>query len=319
MGNKIKTVIASVLKPVDDTRMYEKIGLSLQQTNRYEVNIIGFNSKNLPPSSEIVFHPLFSFSNMSWRRLFAPLSILIHLLKIAPTLIIATTFEVLVAAMAYKIICFNKDIKLVYDVRENYALNLLTNKKNTFLIRLLALGIQCIEKISQSYISLNILAEKGYTKEISFFSKPSIVIPNAYKPCLELEFGAPDLPEKFRHKAPKLVFNGTISEIYGIRQTLNFANTLSKHYPDLLLIIIGHVTDTNLLNHLLIETEAKENIYARINNTPLPHQEILKMVSIADYGIVAHQPVESIRNCFPTRIFEYMALQKPFFLQDHCI
>jgi hypothetical protein len=35
-------VLTSILKPVDDTRMFEKFGVSLGQTNKYDVNIIGF-------------------------------------------------------------------------------------------------------------------------------------------------------------------------------------------------------------------------------------------------------------------------------------
>lgn len=45
MDDKIKILIASVLKPADDVRSYSKIGQSLAQTNKYEVNIIGFDSK----------------------------------------------------------------------------------------------------------------------------------------------------------------------------------------------------------------------------------------------------------------------------------
>jgi hypothetical protein len=45
---KTKVVIASILKPIDDSRMYEKFGLSLEQANEYEINIIGFASKNIP-------------------------------------------------------------------------------------------------------------------------------------------------------------------------------------------------------------------------------------------------------------------------------
>ncbi len=56
-----KLVIASVLKPVTDTRMYEKIGRSIGQTKKYEVNIIGFYRKNLPVELNIKFNPIFNF------------------------------------------------------------------------------------------------------------------------------------------------------------------------------------------------------------------------------------------------------------------
>lgn len=317
MGNKIITVIASILKPVDDTRMYEKIGLSLQQTNRYAVNIIGFESKNLPEHSEIVFYPAFSFSNKSWKRLLATIQLLNYLHKIGPKLIIATTFEVLIAAIVFKITNRGKDIKIVYDVQENYALNFITNRKKTYTVRIIAHGIRWIEKISQRFVSLNILAEKNYTKEISYFRDPTLVIPNAFKTIHYEQALSVCLPPNFVHKSPKLVFNGTISEIYGIKQSLEFADALHEFFPGLLLIIVGHVTNTKLLKDLLSYTKSRAYIYVYISKNPLPHNEIIELVKISDFGIVAHQPVASIKNCFPTRIYEYMALQKPFFLQQH--
>ncbi|MEK6479532.1 hypothetical protein WJR50_18450 [Catalinimonas sp. 4WD22] len=317
MGNKIITVIASILKPVDDTRMYEKIGLSLQQTNRYAVNIIGFESKNLPKHSEIAFHPAFSFSNKSWKRLFATLKLLKYLYKIYPKLIITTTFEVLIAAVIFKITNRSKDIKIVYDVQENYALNFLTNRKKNIAVKLIFKLIRWIEKISQRFISLNILAEKFYTKEISFISNHTLVIPNAFKVIHYEEESIAPLPSIFLEKRPKIIFNGTISEIYGIEQSLEFATALHDFLPELLLIIVGHVTNTKLLNKLLNYAKSKSYIYTFVSKNPLPHNQILDLVRIADFGIVAHQPVESIKNCFPTRIYEYMALQKPFFLQKH--
>ena len=44
-------LIASILKPVDDTRLYEKLGKTIGQTTKYRVNIIGFVTKKLPQDS----------------------------------------------------------------------------------------------------------------------------------------------------------------------------------------------------------------------------------------------------------------------------
>ena len=45
---KQRIVLASVLKPVDDTRMFEKIGKSLAREPKYEISIYGYPS-NKPP------------------------------------------------------------------------------------------------------------------------------------------------------------------------------------------------------------------------------------------------------------------------------
>lgn len=44
MTKKVIAVI-SVLKPVDDTRNFEKVARSVGNTNKYDINIIGFTQK----------------------------------------------------------------------------------------------------------------------------------------------------------------------------------------------------------------------------------------------------------------------------------
>lgn len=316
MGNKIKIVIASVLKPVDDTRMYEKFGLSLQQTNRYQLNIIGFVSKNPPKSYGIKFYPLFNFKNSSWKRFFAPFIFAKYLFKIAPHVVIITTFELLPAVIIYKL-CKRRS-QLVYDVVENYALNFETNRKHSLLVKMVAKAIRFLEKTSQSFVKLNILAEISYAKEISFFSKKSLYVLNKYK---DLNFSIPEVIPNIAQKAaesyPVLIFNGTISKNYGIFEAIDLAKALKNYYPDLLLIVAGHVTQTKLFSKLIELENLHECIFTKIAKDPIPHSEIIKLLELADFGLVAHRPVKSIKNCFPTRIYEYMAHLKPFILQKN--
>ena len=48
-------VIASVLKPIDDTRMFEKFGMSLSDSGNYNVVIIGYPSKAIPSYPNVRF------------------------------------------------------------------------------------------------------------------------------------------------------------------------------------------------------------------------------------------------------------------------
>ncbi len=52
---KSRIVIASVLKPVNDTRMTEKLGGSLLQ--RYDVHIIGFPAPHTHLDGLLTVHP----------------------------------------------------------------------------------------------------------------------------------------------------------------------------------------------------------------------------------------------------------------------
>ena len=115
---KTKVVIASVLKPIDDTRMLEKFGLSMAETNKYDINIIGFESKNSFAHDYIHFTPINSFNRLSFSRLFKPWKVYRTLIKVKPNIIIANTHELLIVTFLYKILF---GAKFLYDVQENYS------------------------------------------------------------------------------------------------------------------------------------------------------------------------------------------------------
>ena len=116
--------IVSVLKPVDDTRNYEKVAVTISNTNKYDINIIGFLSKKNPTSPNTNFFPVFSFPRLSLERFLAPLKVYNILLKLKPELIIVTCAELLIVTCAellvdiflYKILF---GCKIIYDVQEN--------------------------------------------------------------------------------------------------------------------------------------------------------------------------------------------------------
>ena len=81
---KRRIVLASVLKPVNDPRMFEKIGQSLSP--HYEVHIIGTKSKTDSSHDNIIFHPLGSYTRLGLDRILSPLRILKKILNLKPGL-----------------------------------------------------------------------------------------------------------------------------------------------------------------------------------------------------------------------------------------
>lgn len=120
MSKKV-AVIASILKPVDDTRLYEKLGLSMRESNKYQINIIGFEVKKPPIHSEVKFHSLYNGSRFGIRRVWAPWKFLLLLISLKPELVIICTPELLLPGCLYKAVTWNK---LWYDVQENYRRNI---------------------------------------------------------------------------------------------------------------------------------------------------------------------------------------------------
>ena len=73
---KPRLVIGSVLRPVDDHRMYEKLGIALSELGKHEIHIIGSRSQGRVRDKNIVFHPLFDFKRLSVKRFLAPVRFL---------------------------------------------------------------------------------------------------------------------------------------------------------------------------------------------------------------------------------------------------
>ena len=178
---KTKVVIASVLKPIDDTRMYEKFGLSMAKTNKYDTNIIGFASKNVKPHDSLTFHPLGTFPRLSWARLWAPWKVYRIYLQVKPQLIIANTHEILLVTVLYKIFF---GAKIIYDVRENYVKNIMHTTVFPRLLRpMLAAWVRLKELITKPFFNQYLLAEKIYRKQLGFLPDRAVVIENKYKPA----------------------------------------------------------------------------------------------------------------------------------------
>src|SRR5882762_5255587 len=100
---KRRIVIASVLKPVDDTRMLDKMGRTLEAAGTYEISIIGYPSQRNPDGGSITLYPLKAFTRLSAGRFFAPLKVLLLLLKLKPEILIVNTHELLIVACLNRI------------------------------------------------------------------------------------------------------------------------------------------------------------------------------------------------------------------------
>src|ERR671912_2763723 len=94
---KRRIVLASLLKPVDDTRMYEKLGSTLASV--YEVYIIGQPAKFMPAHDSIHFVPLPASGRISAERLLSPWRLMRRVLTLRPDLLIVCTVELLPIAL----------------------------------------------------------------------------------------------------------------------------------------------------------------------------------------------------------------------------
>ena len=260
---KKKIVIASVLKPIDDVRAYWKLSQSIAKTNKYEVNIIGNEGKKEEdqPNIKFVSH---SLNRRDWlKRLIVRERILFKILRIKPSLVIITTHELINIALIARLFT---GCRIVYDVQENYKLNL-SGINPSISRRIAGLLIRWKENLSKFFIDQYWLAERCYEEELSFVKRKSLVIENKafeYKNVVtDTEF-------------PKLLFSGTVSEYGGVKLAVEVLKKMQKVDERSTLTIIGQVHDEKLENWLKSQEKECRNLNLDISQKPVPYQKHIR-------------------------------------------
>lgn len=307
MGKKTIAIV-SVLKPVTDSRNYEKIGLSISQTNKYEVNIIGFSAKNIPKVENITFHPLFTFHRTNPIRLFSSWKIYKKLLKLKPELIIVNTHELLLVICLYKILF---GTVILYDIQENYYRNIrFTSTYPPVLRTLLAWYVRAKEKLCGPCTDHYLLAERSYVRDLKFTSGKHTVVEN--------KTNLSPLKHKTRH-VTELLFSvtGTISENYGIFDAIDFIDRMHRIDDRAHLVIAGYCARKSTWKKVLKRTRDKAYISIRGGDRLLSHNQIIKIIETSDFVLLPYRLDRSIIRCIPTKIYECIALHTPMILRPN--
>ena len=301
-------VIASVLKPVDDTRMFEKFGISLSDSGNYHVVIIGYPSMAKPAYPNVSFIALQSFGRLSLRRLIAPLSILLKLYKVKHDILIVNTHELLIVALLNRILFGGK---IIYDIQENYYRNILfTNAFPKLLRPVLALWVRTKEKLTAPFFHWFLLAEKGYEKEFTFTKKRITILEN--KPRVPVHISRQKTSSK-----TKLLFSGTLGESTGVFQAIVLAKSLHQLNPTITLHIIGFAALQDSFRRIKDEIQGCDFITLTGGNFLMPHGEIMKAILASDFGIIIYPASPHTQNSMPTKLYEYVACKLPILLQNH--
>ncbi len=309
---KTKVVIASVLKPIDDTRMYEKFGLSMAKTSKYDVNIIGFASKNVKAHDSITFHSLGSFPRMSWTRLFAPFRVFRALLKVKPQILIANTHEILIVTILYRILF---GAKIVYDIRENYVKNILYTDVFPRPVRpFLAGWVRLKEWMSRPFFNAYILAEQVYQHQLPFVPAKAVVIENKYKPVT----GSKPAERQLHQETIDLIYSGTISGGNGVFEAIDIAESLHELDNSVRLKIVGYCALKPDLLKLQNTIQEKDFIELLGGDYLVPHTTIVEEIARADFGFVLKKPNKGINDDkLLTRLFEYTSNHLPIIMLNN--
>lgn len=300
---KRRIVLASVLKPIDDTRMLEKLGATLTQSGEYEVTIIGYPSIAGSLDSKIPLIPLKPFTRFSVERLLVPWRIFRLINQVKPEIIVINTPELLLMSIFQKIF-FGR--KVIYDVLENYYRNVRYSNAYAVALRpVLSLFVRGIELLTKPFISLFILAEKGYEEELDFVN-PHVVAENKLPQLMANRYSKGQ--KKGYHR---LIFSGTLAPTTGILETIEHAKKLHAIDQYYSLTIIGYCALEKFLEQIKDEISGCDFIQLIGGSSLVPHSQILEEICKADVGFAIYKINLSTESSIPTKLYEYLALRLP--------
>lgn len=304
MSNEIKkrVVIASVLKPVDETRMFEKMGTTLANQGM-EVSIIGYPSGNNVHAPGVSMLPLQQFGRLSVRRLFVPWIIFRKINRVKPHTIIINTPELLVIALLHKLLYGRR---VVYDVLENYYRTIRFTETYPRGVRLLmACMVRLTELACAPFIDTFVLAEKGYSQELRF-AKGTVILENKLPKEIAGRY------EHIRRGAyHRLIFTGTLAPTTGVFEAIRLARKLHALHAEYTLTIIGYAALPEVLADIKRELADAPFITLTGGDKLVAHRDILTEAAMAGTGLIIYPRNPATESSIPTKLYEYLALKLP--------
>ena len=294
MNNKSHILIGSVSRTQNDHRVYEKWGLFFKRTYpEHKVRI--FAKKNTESPDDY-----FDFTHsLKKGRLLAPVNFLKLLFRTKPRLIVCTTFELLLPSIVFKITHLNST-KIVYDVIENYRLNILFQKRfNKTTKRVFSTSISIIEWISRPFIDFFFYSDVIYKTQLTFLNENASYIPNYYSYS--------EIPKLEQTENFTCLLTGTLSSDYGLERGIDWFNEIKKHNPNAELKILGQL-------HGSLPSELDSSATLNTSNDWISHKEILNAIAQSDLVLMPYEWTESFYGCIPSKIYECLTIGTPFII-----
>ncbi len=304
-------VVASLLKPVNDSRMFTKITKSLITKSSYHVHLVGHVASLPEAAANLTFYPVFNFNRMDKKRLMVQVLFYKILVKVKPELIICNSPDLLPVSILYKI---KFGCKLVYDVLENYYRNVsFTDAYPPVLRNLLGASYRGFEIASRPFIDHYFLAEQQYENEFWFSKGKSTVLENKYAPVSGIS------NEKKTGKKGKfnLIYTGTIARSYGVFEAIALTKALHQVDNRVKLSIVGFAPDLEVLNEVYHEIVTLPYIKVIGGNKMVPHSQVIEEIIGSDLALLPYHQDPHIKNCIPTKLYEYIATKTPMLIEHN--
>ena len=310
-------LLASVLKPVDDTRMRGKFAETLTERPYTQVHVagrgpVGFSDGRADEFHGVYLHRLFDGRRLSLGRLGAQWRYWQLLQRLRPHLVVVHAPELLPLTLLWQ--GLGRGRRFIYDIRENYALNVATQRVYGGLTRRwLAAGLRWVETRAARRAAALVLAEASYAAELPFLTQlpPGrvVVLENKYQPQPGENMRQQPIALPPPNELLRLLYSGTISGLNGVWEAIALAEQLCAAWPGgARLTIIGFCQQPELLRQLTAKAARHADWLTLVGGAGLvPHARIVAEIGRSHLGLLPYRPHPSTERCRPTKLFEYLA------------
>jgi len=203
--------------------------------------------------------------------------------------------------------------KLILDIHDTMYETFSTkfeNNSNSFLLKILLLQ----ERISACFVDSVISVHYPQKSEILVkhgIMKNKITVVSNFCDRKIFNLGETNIVKSniIKNKSFKMMYHGTISKRYGLDVVLKGLNKIKDRISGLFFLILGEGDYSKDLFKLIDEYELEEVVEFR--NEMVPVRSLPKIISNIDLGIVSYIPSEATEYMLPTKLMEYIAMEKP--------
>jgi len=295
-----RVLLISTVHPSTDSRIVYKIAPSLQR--HYQVFCALPHARGgLQGEPHLISLP--KFGRLLPRILFGHPIALIKCLRLRADIIHIFVPELIPLALVFHW----AGAKVVYEVQENLFKKFAIKRYNNSLV--FKKLFRFFDKLARRKFHC-IFTDDAYLNEYHDLAKPFAVIHN---------YVSLPVMDALRHARipglrPELFYLGVVSMERCLDTMINAVAMLKRNYPDCHLHLFGPVrVDQKELEAIAGYLQAKDNITF---HGYTDQKVALKYARQAVAGIALLKPVADYPDSFPTKLFEYMALQLPVITSD---
>ncbi|HRH35526.1 MAG TPA: hypothetical protein PKY12_10720 [Catalimonadaceae bacterium] len=245
----MRIVLAQILKPSSETRIFEKLGITLAENAFLDIQIWGSDLFTSNPSTylpNIRALPVFSQKKGLSNRIRNLGQFWNLLQKSEPDVIICSSPDLVLIALIYRLFRFSF---IILDLQENHSLNFkfqsVYNKWNFRLTRGLISFVQkwILKKVDQIWI-----AEEIYYQQL--IAPIKISNWNLFENKVPVHWETSPISENRLPQLPYFLFSGVITTESGIERAILWMEYWTKTHPDWTLKVCGYCPDPVLTQRL---------------------------------------------------------------------